>query len=402
NLLLDEYASHSPQVQFVRLDPHTDPDARERFEEELDMNLHADTVTFDGSSGRRVVPLGSLIATSPAGNEPETFRGEEVFSSTLQALAEGSATVVGFVTGHGERLTEDFGERTGLSIIVELLEGDNCTVRDIVLPEVPEDCNMLVVAGPRRPFLPQELAALQRWLRDGRGGLILLLDPVGPAGQASGLEPLLQSQGIRAATDLTIVQMTRGFRGAVPRAQVVTTQHGPGGAQQHPVTEEMRGLRTAYDKACPVLSVERGRKGDPVIELVRTSADAWAKAGLDPTDPTRLRPDPARDKRGPFPLAVAREGENGGRMVVVGDSDFVTNRFLRQGALGNATLFRNAVAWAAGKEYKVGIAATRFGKVDGIDNLTRSKRALTWWATVFAPPFHIVLIGLIVWWARRR
>jgi hypothetical protein len=408
-VLLDEYESHSPRIEVIQVDLYSDPAARERFEQELDADLHVDTVVFDAAKGRRVVPLPALIARPPVEGQPEQFRGEEVFSTTLQAIIEGGTTVVGFVTGHGERLIDDFGERDGLSGLVALLEGDNCTVKNVVLPDVPKDCNVLVVAGPRRAFLDEELEALDSYLRDRRGGVIVLLDPLGGAGQASGLEPLLRRHGIVAATGLTIVQAARGLRGSVPRVQLVTMDHGPAEGGMHPVTTEMRGLRTAYDVACPIVPANRGRGGDPLIaELVRTPAETWAKPELDASDSTSLRPDATRDRRGPFPVAVGRgpwkDGQvgDGTRMVVFGDSDFVTNRLLRKSALGNATLFRNAVSWVAGKEYKVGIPPKPFGQVHRIENLTRSKKALTWWATVFAPPFHIVLLGLIVWWARRR
>jgi hypothetical protein len=408
-VLLDEYASHSAYIELIQIDPYSDPVARERFEQELDADLHVDTVVFDAARGRRVVPLPALIARPPVEGQPEQFRGEEVFSTTLQAILEGGATVVGFTTGHGERLIDDYGERDGLSGLVALLEGDNCTVKSVVLPDVPQGCDVLVVAGPRRAFLDEELQALDAHLRERRGGLIVLLDPLGKEGQASGVEPLLRRHGIVAATGLTIVQAVRGLQGSVPRVQLVTMDYGPAEGGMHPVTSEMRGLRTAYDLACPVLPADRRRGDDPLIaEVVRTPAETWAKPELDGTDPTSLRPSASRDRRGPFAIAVASgawkedQVRDESRIVVFGDSDFVTNRLLRKGALGNATLFRNAVAWAAGKEYKVGIPPKPFGQVHRIENLTRSKKTLTWWATVFVPPFHIVLIGLIVWWARRR
>ena len=49
-----------------------------------------------------------------------------------------------------------------------------------------------------------------------------------------------------------------------------------------------------------------------------------------------------------------------GRIVVFGDSDFITNAMIQRGTTGNSTLFRNAVTWAAAKEYKTGIRPQPF------------------------------------------
>jgi len=87
--------------------------------------------------------------------------------------------------------------------------------------------------------------------------------------------------------------------------------------------------------------------------------------------------------------------------VVFGDSDFVTNTYLKQGETGNLALIRSAVAWAAGREYKVGIPPKPLELVRRLD-ATERDRTLARWATVFAPPFHILLVGLVVWWVRRR
>ena len=87
--------------------------------------------------------------------------------------------------------------------------------------------------------------------------------------------------------------------------------------------------------------------------------------------------------------------------MAVGDSDFITNAFVRRGTTGNAMFFRNAVAWAAGKEYKVGIPSKPFHQTPQVD-LSAADRAFVCWATVVALPFHVVLLGFLVWWLDRK
>jgi hypothetical protein len=51
---------------------------------------------------------------------------------------------------------------------------------------VPEDCAVLVVAGPRTPFFAVEVEAIRTYLGEG-GAVLLLLDPL----YESGLEGLM-------------------------------------------------------------------------------------------------------------------------------------------------------------------------------------------------------------------
>ncbi len=90
-----------------------------------------------------------------------------------------------------------------------------------------------------------------------------------------------------------------------------------------------------------------------------------------------------------------------GKLVVFGDSDFITNMYVQRGSVGNPTLFRNSVAWAAGKEYKIGIPPKPLQQEDILE-MPGDKAIVAKWATVFAPPFHILVLGLVIWWIRRR
>ena len=157
-----------------------------------------------------------------------------------------------------------------------------------------------------------------------------------------------------------------------------------------------------------------GPKRDPFIAaLVATSNRAGAKRDFDPGRLDSMRIDRKRDKGGPFTIAVARgawqpEGADPptqkpprGRLVVFGDSDFATNTYHEKGASGNLMLLRNTVAWAAGKEYKISIPPKTL-ELDRSLNITRRDADLARWATVIVPPFHILFVGIVVWWIRRR
>lgn len=430
--LLEEYKSQSRLVEYVPLNIYADPEAAAKMGAELKTELLADCVVFAYEGKTKVVEFSDILTQSMFG-EPPQFRGEEAFTGALQTLVEEKTTKVYFVIGHGEKGIDDY-ERDGISAIVERVRGDNCEVKTCELPEIPDDCGVLVIAGPKTPFKPEELDAVKNYLTGREGaGLIVMLDPVAGGAQPSGLEAFLRDQGIEVRSQETIVDIGRqeilpGIVSTGATVAVETTEYGGGPAMMmgppHPIIRDMKTTRTTFYVACPLASMAPPRpspyggppQGDPyTAELVKTSSRAYAKEDFDPTNLGRLRIDRDRDKPGPFTIAIARGETKGqqppmrqpmgpppqGKLIVFGDSDFISNMYVERGVSGNATLFRNAVAWAGGKEYKIGIPPKPLQQEEILD-LPSQDRALAWWATVFVPPFHTLVIGLVVWWIRRR
>lgn len=425
--MLREYASQSRHIEFTELDIYTDPLARNRLEDEYQTEILRDSVTFvyELELGKRRtgrIAFSELATHAQSPDSAPQFRGEERFTSALQMMIEGAAARVCVVTDHGERSIEEFGHG-GLSDLAAVLRNDNCVVRPCRLPDIPEGCTVLVIAGPRRAFVEAELDALRAYLAKG-GGLIALIDPVVGKMARSGVEDVLREQGIAVASDVAIIEESRlrivgGVPGRTPGVRIETADYPPkqvGSERQlHPIMREMKRIRTAYYLACPLVAVSKdGTKRDPhSVELVVTSARSSGKRGFEPGSLESLRIDRSRDPRGPFAIGIARgawlpagpdapaEPAPSGRIVVFGDSDFIINGHLKQGSTGNLTLARNLVAWVGGREYKVGIPPKPLEMERRLDVTSREK-ALARWAAVIVPPFHILLIGIVVWIIRRR
>ncbi len=206
--LLEEYQKQSRHVEYIPLD-YRHPDAIDRLEKELKVEFRADNVVFAYGSGRdakaKVVEFTEILTPpNPFFRQPRQFKAEEAFTGALQVLLEERGTRVYFTKGHGEKSTDDY-EPSGLSAIVERVRGDNAEVKTCALPEIPDDCDVLVVAGPKAPFRPDEVDAVRKYLAERPpdrpdAGLIVMLDPVLGEAQPTGLEALLQDNGIEART----------------------------------------------------------------------------------------------------------------------------------------------------------------------------------------------------------
>jgi ABC-type uncharacterized transport system involved in gliding motility auxiliary subunit len=384
--ILDRYSYASPrfQVQFV------DPQARPGLVKELGVD--------EGKLG------DGLVHVALGGESVEVDElTEENLTNALVKLTRRDKKKVYLLTGHNERPGdgEGAGAEQGFQFAKEALQNENYLVESLLLAQkgdVPADANVVISAGPTRPFLPEELDALKRYLERG-GALLVLLDPRAQ----TNLYDALAGWGVDAGDDV-IVDRVQGLFGrpVSPFAAEYPTHAITAGLREPTLFHVARSVQPK-NEAAPALSV-----------IVRTSPESWAERNLD----VFFRDGKAElddgDLRGPVPVAVAGELELGAapapaegadapkparaRLVVVGDSDFATNGLLRQ--FRNRDFFVNSVNWLLGDVEAISVRpdSSRASRLQ----LTPQQFAQLRYLSLFVLPEAIAVLGVIVWWRRRR
>ena len=391
--LLREYAAQAPRATIEFVDPDRDLARAEQLARTYRLP-GAECIVFEIGGRHQAVAAADLVAheRTGAGDSRRFFRGEQLFTSAIYALTQTARPAVFFLQGHGERAPDDFDPRAGYSRIASRLRDENLDVETLNLGEtrvIPNPCALIVIAGPAREFAPYETALLRDYL-DRKGRLLLLLD----ARVKTGLEPLLHDWGVALGEDV-----------------VTDTAHSLDGRElyitaypDHPITLPLRNLATVFFLPRSIRPVPQSRGGDkPAISILAAcSAAGWAE--FDPDDAT-ARFNPQVDIPGPVPVAVAVErGPVPGvhvqirptRLVIVGDSDFVSNGGL-MGA--NADLFLNAVNWLLAREELLALAPRSFEELRLVMD-ARQLRAF-FWIVVVALPGLVALLGLGTAWRRR-
>ncbi len=429
--LLTRYEAASPRVTVEVVDPARDL-ARTQ---ELLQQGNVDVVIFASGDERRVVATGDLVEYDYSGLQfgegpsIKGFKGEQEFTAAILSLSEERQRVAAFSAGHGEGDIDD-PPGLGFSAAKSLLERDNFAVRrweSLAEPRVPEDVDLLVVAGPKTAFTEPEAAAIGDYL--DRGGRVLaLLDPAFSPLQGSaptGLEAVLAANGAEIGADIVIDPSAAvPFFGA---ETLFATNFGP-----HAATEDLdqAGVSVILPLARSVAAAEV--EGVTSTVLLETTRDGWGERDLDALDAVEKGDD---DLAGPVPLAVAVEVESAEttldgaipdqvavepadlatedaaqapeessdateamRLVVVGDSDFAGDSQI--GNAGNAFLFSNLVNWLAEREAAVAIpprqpTATKL-------NLSQSQMSGVRWLTVALVPLAALASGFAVYRRRRR
>ncbi len=126
---------------------------------------------------------------------------EEAISNALIRLFKGQRTAC-FIAGHGERDLES-SERTGYSKIKKEFENENYLTKSVTLlqkMEIPSDCSMVIVAGPKTDYLPQEVDTIGKYVTGG-GRALFMLDP---AVDLPELSKLLAGWNVTVRNDLVI------------------------------------------------------------------------------------------------------------------------------------------------------------------------------------------------------
>lgn len=309
------------------------------------------------AQARGITQYGTTVLVQ--GERTVTLNGhdEADLTSGLVRLTRATRRQVRFTTGHGERPLHG-SDRDGLATAARALEQQGFEVSDLLLLQsgtVPEGTDVVVIAGPHKPFLKEEVAAIHRYLDQG-GDVIVLADPDGDAD----LTPLVDGWGVRLPKELIIDPSSRMFGGdyTVP----LVSQYPP-----HAITEGFN-LACFFPVTRPVVEAEAAGVTHAVI--AKTGDQAWGETEV-AHDPIQLD---EGDRKGPLDVillaergagdadsdAAGADGDgkaadppHGGRLLVAGDADFPTNQWYQYS--GNGDLFLNCVSWMGKEEGLVAI-----------------------------------------------
>lgn len=341
---------------------------------------------------------GALVVESGGRRRVFSNPREEVLIAAVLQVTRQQRKTVAWVMGHGEGDLTSSDRQRGYATARAFLENEYYEVVPISLlaDGVPVGTAVVVVAGPAKDFLPEELEALDRYL-DRPGNALVMLDPL----RAPGLAKRLERFAVRLPADVVVDPGARLHGGEYVTMQVQAAR------QPHPILAPL--------EAPPLFSLPRSIELPPIAPpgiatqvLLETGPESWAT-----TDTSVLRTgealfEPGRDRRGPITvgaeIAFATPVEPGvppaqGRLVVLGNADFANNFFIEY--LGNKDLFVNAVAWLARDPQAMGSRPSR--QAPGVNQFFVSAEAadrLFWLAAVAQPAlFALVAVALAV---RRR
>jgi ABC-type uncharacterized transport system involved in gliding motility auxiliary subunit len=360
----------------------------------------------------QVQQYGTIIFDYKGRTERATSDSEQDLTNGIIKVVSGKQRKVYFTQGHGERDTAS-SDPTGYNSIAQALGRENYTVEKVVIAQqgaVPDDASVVVAAGPKIAFFPNEIDALKKYLEKS-GKLLLELDPPDKPDSPplTNLIALAHDWGFDVGNNV-VVDVSGMGRLIGTDASVPVVASYP----SHPITERFTFL-TAFPLARSITPVSGGVNGHNAQTFIETSARSWAEADIKALLTSgEVSLDEAKgDKKGPIPIgavvsAVAtpadapKPAEEAGtkpetRVAVIGDSDFVANSGL--GIQGNKDLYMNTIGWLSQQENLISIRPKE--PDDRRITLTATQQANIQWLSLLIIPGLIFGSGVYSWWRRR-
>ncbi|MGH9594594.1 MAG: DUF4350 domain-containing protein, partial [Bryobacteraceae bacterium] len=312
----------------------------------------------------------------------------------VRALKGGDRTVC-FTSGFGEGATDDT-EAGGYSAVKDLTTKNNYKTQTVPLipkPEIPMNCTILVVGGPKRNYIPPAVDAIKMYVENGGRALIMLDPPLKFGSEVDENQPLvdvLGGWGVKLQKDLVLDLSGVGqLFNAGPELPIITVY------TDHAIVKTMKDRASGF----PIVRSMEVSNGDKtmVSALFSTTEDSVAT-----TDLSNKNINIKTAKPGARILAAAGTYNTGkdngnGRFVVVGTSRWIANGFLSFD--GNRDLYMNMLNWLSSDEDLISIRPK--DPEDRRVNMNARQVTMMFYATVLGFPLLIVFAGVGVWWKRR-
>lgn len=388
--LLKIYAYHSKKIKYEFIDPDKNPGLVKRYD-----------ITMDGTA---------VFECGDKENRITSVSEEEITNAIIKVSRE-KKKVIYFLEGHGEPSIEE-SDDNGLSSVKDELTKLGYEVKKLTLAlaeNFPSDCSLLVIPGPRKDLLSNELETIDGYMKQG-GRVFFMVDPE----TAPALTDYLKQYGVKLENDLIVDTVSRLIGGDYFMPVISEYEY-------HEITKKFR-YACFFPYARSVDVAEKKPDNITLTVLAKTSPNSWSERQL---KETKVTFDKDKDKQGPCPLAVVgtvkieeekKEGEEKekeetdqpekkasgevkkeARLGVFGDSDFITNRYLNLS--GNGNFFLNTVNWLTEEADLISIQP-RTSSPRTIQ-LAPSQARLIFFISVIILPLIVLITGISVWVRRR-
>lgn len=375
------------------------------------------------------------------------FKGEGEITKELQFLVQGKKRKIYTLQGNDEPdiripvpgFRPDYRDslvKVGFGAFVDKLNGDNYEVfglsfgtplvfgkeppKDMVYlkaeggdkkKDIPKDCDTLIVSQTPKVLPDEVVAAIERYMEARDGKLLVFLDVVAESDFSKlkniGLEPLLKRFGVEVldgfALSLPPVRNDPSLLaalGAERSENVLAKQFGGRSIIMPDSARVLKATDSANFKAEPVLQFEfrEGSRHTLVETDIRPLQRVDLNFHLRELNEKRLLG--ARVNHEPVIVAVAVSEKDRPRLVVVGDTEFIGNQYLRASRF-NYDFAASALEWMGDRDSVQSIGARpKESQMFSIDASVDPYRMilLPGWLMLLA----LTGIGIGIWVVRRR
>ncbi len=335
---------------------------------------------------------------------------EQSISNALLRLNRRDNQQVVFLSGHGERDIDGTDNRAYSTLKLQLTDmGFNLQTVNLLEKSLPDSTKLLVIAAPANQYLAGEIAHIENHINNG-GNLLWLTDP----GELYGLDKIATSFGLQLQ-DGVIIDNNPELRQTLSiehPAIIPVTEYFP-----HIITNTIR-----YNTLFPMARGISPLTNDNTVNswqaeaLFSSPGKSWGETGG--LKEEMVFDSSAGDVAGPVTIAVAlhrlknslensletKQGDDSSiaagsqRMVVIGDSDFLSDTYIGAGA--NLNLGLNIFNWLIGDDDFISVEVKP--AADTKLTLDDTQLAVIGFGFFLVIPIILLIIGFRIWFIRKN
>lgn len=377
------------------IDPNEQPALAQKFNVANEGDVYLSYLDADGK-----VDFSTIARVPRSGGQ------ERDMSEAIARLLISGTLKVYFETSHGERDALD-GTQTGLVGVNNGIKESGLITAPLNLNElaasggaIPNDASTIILARPTTDFSQAEINLIDAYLKNG-GSLFIMADVLfnqdafmrkdSPFNQY-----LWTNYGLRALDAVVVDGGSSGQTPLDPISAAIFTNNAIA------TRLDQQNAPTVFSIARAIEVSETPPADTPNGRVIMTSEQSYGETDLKSLSETNTYQfDSGSDIAGPLTtVAYAYNRLTQAKIVLVGDSDFVTNSLVLSG--GNSILFTDALSWLTGFSDRIDFAPQGYSTGLPFIMVNGQQLDLIAFITVILMPGIVLVIGLAVWQRRVR
>jgi len=416
--ILDEYANYSKgniKVEFI--DPKDDQSIQKELYAAGIPQLQFNVLEKD----KYQVVNGYLGMSIEYGGKKEvipvvqdTNNLEYQLTVAIKKVTGKIRAVIGYVTSNGT-LDESNGISVAYKKLQELYDVQNVDLSSA--REVPANINTLVIAGPKEKFSNSEQGAIDDFLMKG-GRILFMIDGVkvdnglAASNNDLSLDNMFAKYGIKLNHDLVLdissglASFSQGFITFATNYPFWPKIVKEGFDHNNAAVAKLESLVLPWVSSVEI--TDNADKTNQISYLAKTTGDGWHQ-----TDNFNLNPQTAMSTKdeskqysvavsdfGKFESAFGNQKTGDGRIILVGDSDFINDNFVRN-TPDNLLFFQNIVDSLNLDADLINIRSKGVSERP-IKDLSDGTKAAIRYLNIFGLTVFVVVFGMIRYFLRKR
>ena len=411
--LLSEFSKRSTtkNITYKIIDPDLEPDIAQQLG--VDRFLAGRSLPALAFKGYETQRLSYSLGKDPI-ETPNIFSEQDIITGLL-VVSQLKQKLVLFMSGHDERDITDFEQNSsGYGLAVNSLARDNYLINNSTIPELgnllasgnPENFPAaIIIVDPKESLTQPQVQLLTEYINFG-GNLLMLIESDIPEEYLT----FLAQWGIIVGEGSLVDTISY----VAPSLEFLQVKNTNLQIPDHPITHNFDVM---YFPGASYIGMSLADDEIPITPegvlyvnskpLAFTTINSWAE-----TNPEQISFERTEDTPGPLPIAMASQvistviGEpkqrfDGGydysHIVVIGDSDFASNRYITSSR--NQDFFANSINWLTKDTELISIRVKEHVFRELV--LTKNERAFIRWSGWLLMPTILGSISILAWWRRR-